>query len=315
MRKRAGLAKLPQIVAAGLVMAGVACEQHPSPGGLAVPAQFGSQQAAAQPSSTQLVTPSSPAAKAAGPSPAPATGNAAEAGASLKPAIQYTYKLVNTWPHDTNAFTQGLLFTNGILFEGTGLAGQSTLRRVELATGKVLQHIALRPEYFGEGLALLGGKLFQLTWKHGKGFVYDAETFRLEREFRYEGEGWGLTTDGVHLILSQGTDRIRFLDPATAEVKRTLRVTHQGQPVTQLNELEYVEGEIFANLWPTEFVARIDPATGHVTGIVDFRGLLSPDERQKTDVLNGIAYDAAEKRLFVTGKWWPKLFEVRLEPK
>lgn len=292
-------------------MAGVACEQHSSPGGLAAPAQLGSQ----QPSSPPLVAPPSPATKASVTSPAPANGTIAQAASAPKPATQYTYKIVNAWPHDTNAFTQGLIFTNGIFFEGTGLAGQSTLRRVELATGKVLQQIALRPEYFGEGLALLGGKLFQLTWKHGKGFVYDAETFRFEREFRYEGEGWGLTTDGVHLILSQGTDRIRFLDPATAEVKRTLRVTHQGQPVTQLNELEFVEGEIFANLWPTETVARIDPATGHVTGIVDFRGLLTPDEGRKTDVLNGIAYDAAEKRLFVTGKWWPKLFEVRLEPK
>jgi len=228
----------------------------------------------------------------------------------------YTYKVVNTWPHDRDAFTQGLVYFDGALLESTGLYGRSSLRRVELNTGRVLQQVTIPPEYFAEGLAALRGKLYQLSWQNQKGFVYDWETFRLEKEFSYEGEGWGLTTDGQSLILSDGTDRIRFLDPETFAVKRSINVSDHGRPVVRLNELEYVKGEIFANVWQTDFIVRINPATGAVAGWIDLGGLLSPADRDATtDVLNGIAYDAAGDRLFVTGKLWPKLFEVRLEPK
>ncbi len=228
----------------------------------------------------------------------------------------YSYRVVNTWPHDRAAFTQGLVYLNGILLESTGLNGRSSLRRVELETGRVLQQAAVPPEYFAEGLAALHGKLYQLTWQNRKGFVYDPETFRLEKEFSYDGEGWGLATDGESLILSDGTDRIRFLDPATFEVKRSIAVSDHGQPVTRLNELEYIKGEIFANVWRTDFIVRIDPATGKVLGVIDLGGLLPMEDRDRTtDVLNGIAYDGAGDRLFVTGKLWPKLFELRLEPK
>jgi len=193
------------------------------------------------------------------------------------------------------------------------LNGQSSLRKVDLMSGKVLKQVKVSTQFFAEGLAALDGKIYQLTWQNQKGFVYDQESFQLEREFTYEGEGWGLTTDGQSLILSDGTDCIRFLDPASFEVKRTINVQARHQPVTHLNELEYIKGEIFANIWVTDEVARIDPATGKVVGVIDFTGLLAPEDRDETtDVLNGIAYDAVNDRLFVTGKRWPKLFEVRL---
>ena len=228
----------------------------------------------------------------------------------------FTYKVANTWPHQRNAFTQGLVFLDGALLESTGLNGQSSLRRVELQTGNVLQRTEVPSEYFAEGLATLDGKLFQLTWQNQKGFIYDLHTFKLEGEFSYPGEGWGLTTDGHWLIMSDGTDQIRFLDPKTFKEDHRINVSANGQPVTRLNELEYVKGEIFANIWTTPYVARIDPATGHVVGFIDFTGLLPQEDRdQTTDVLNGIAYDPAGDRLFVTGKDWPKLFEIRLKPK
>ena len=228
----------------------------------------------------------------------------------------YTYEVLHVWPHERSAFTQGLVFLDGKLLESTGLNGQSTLRRVDLKTGRVAQQVTVPAEYFAEGLAVLGGRAFQLTWQNHKGFVYDLATFRLEKEFAYEGEGWGLATDGHELILSDGTDRIRFLDPATFEVKRTIRVQIQGRPVDRLNELEYIKGEIFANLWGADWIVRLDPATGEVTGVIDFTGLLAAADRSPgTDVLNGIAYDASTDRLFVTGKRWPKLFEVRLKLK
>jgi glutamine cyclotransferase len=187
---------------------------------------------------------------------------------------------------------------------------------VDLETGNSLKHVDVPPEYFGEGLALVGGKLFQLTWQNHKCFVYDLETFQKEKEFTYDGEGWGLTTDGRWLIMSDGTDQIRFLDPATFEEKRRITVLAHGQPVNHLNELEYIKGEIYANVWGTDYVVRVDPATGKLLGVIDFTGLLAPGDRdQNTDVLNGIAYDAAGDRLFVTGKRWPKLFEVRLKLK
>jgi glutaminyl-peptide cyclotransferase len=228
----------------------------------------------------------------------------------------YTYEVVNTYPHDPGAFTQGLVFLDGALLESTGLNGQSSLRKVDLKTGSVLMRVEVPAEYFAEGLAVLDGKLFQLTWQNQKGFVYDLESFKLEKDFSYEGEGWGLTTDGHWLILSDGTDQIRFLDPATFEVKQTIHVLARGRSVNRLNELEYINGEIFANIWGSDYVVRIDPATGKVTGVIDFTGLLAPQDRSfDTDVLNGIAYDAKENRIFITGKKWPKLFEARLKLK
>jgi glutaminyl-peptide cyclotransferase len=228
----------------------------------------------------------------------------------------YGYDVVHVWPHDRGAFTQGLVFLDGVLLESTGLYGQSSLRRVDLETGKVLKTITVPSQYFAEGLAALDGKLYQLTWKNQKCFVYDLETFRQQREFTYPGEGWGLTTDGHSLIMSDGTAQIRFLDPTNFAETRRITVFAHGQPVTNLNELEYVKGEIFANVWLTPAVARIDPASGKVVGAIDFRGLLTREDwTNGTDVLNGIAYDAARDRLFVTGKRWPKLFEVRLKVK
>jgi glutamine cyclotransferase len=244
---------------------------------------------------------------------APTTTNTPVTSPSATP--MYSYEVVHTYPHDPKAFTQGLVFLDGALLESTGLNGQSTLRKVELETGKVLKQVQVPARYFAEGLALLNGKLYQLTWQDGKGFVYDLENFRLEMEFSYAGEGWGLATDGHFLIQSDGTERLRFIDPVTFEVKRTVSVSNQGQPVNRLNELEYIKGEIFANVWGTDLVARIDPATGKVLGIIDFTGLLSPEDRAKTDVLNGLAYDPKADRLFVTGKLWPRLFEVSLRLK
>jgi glutamine cyclotransferase len=229
---------------------------------------------------------------------------------------KYSYEVVSTWPHDHQAFTQGLVFQDGQFLESTGLNGQSSLRRVDLKTGMVIKQIEVPAQYFAEGLAVLKGKVYQLTWQNHKGFVYDLKTFRLESEFAYDGEGWGLTTDGQNLILSDGTSRIRFLDPLNFAVKRTINVTHRTWPVERLNELEYIKGEIFANVWGTDDIARIDPATGVITGVIDLTGLLAVQDRTpETDVLNGIAYDPNGDRLFVTGKRWPKIFEVRLKLK
>jgi glutamine cyclotransferase len=228
----------------------------------------------------------------------------------------YGYEVVNTFPHDSAAFTQGLVFHDGALIESTGLERHSTLRRVELRTGKVLQKVDVPPYFFAEGLTLFGGKLYQLTWKGEKGFVYDPQTFQKTGEFPYEGEGWGLTHDADSLILSDGSDQLRFIDPNSFQVKRTISVNDRGRPVEELNELEYVKGEIYANVWHQNRVARIDPQTGRVVGWVDFAGLLRPGETDDPEaVLNGIAYDERGDRLFVTGKLWPKLFEVRLRQK
>lgn len=231
------------------------------------------------------------------------------------PAVRYTYEVIHVLPHDRGAFTQGLLVRNGNLLESTGIPGRSSLREVELATGRVLKQVPVASPLFAEGLTVIGDRAFQLTWQHQRGFVYDADTFRPLREFNYEGEGWGLATDGKVLVLSDGTSRIRFLDPDTFRVLRTIEVTLEGKPLDQLNELEWINGEIFANVWRTDNVVRIDPATGRVRGVIDFSGLLPAIERDRdTDVLNGIAYDAATGRLFITGKCWPKLYEVRLKP-
>ncbi len=242
--------------------------------------------------------------------------NAASSVAASTPT-EYTYTIVAAHPHDPQAFTQGLVsLGNGLLLEGTGLVGRSSLRRVELTTGRVLKRVNLPAPYFGEGVAVLRDRIYQLTWQHQKGFIYDLATLSPLGEFTYTGEGWGLTTDGTSLILSDGTDTIRYLDPETFRVTRTLAVTRSGQPVARLNELEFIDGQIFANLWQTHSIVRIDPATGRVTGMIDLTGLLpAADRRPDTDVLNGIAYDATTKRLFVTGKNWPRLFEIKLVPK
>jgi len=223
---------------------------------------------------------------------------------------------VNTFPHDPGAFTQGLIYLDGALLESTGMYGESTLRQVELETGKVLKQAEVPRQYFAEGLAELNGKLYQLTWQEHRAFVYDLKTFQLERELPYDGEGWGLTTDGKQLIMSDGTAQLRFIDPNDFSVKRTVSVTEEGHAVPLLNELEMVQGEIFANIWGQGSVVRIDPNTGKVTGRIDFTRLLKTDDYipGRTDVMNGIAYDATKDRLFVTGKRWPKLFEVKIKP-
>ncbi|HVS51112.1 MAG TPA: glutaminyl-peptide cyclotransferase [Opitutaceae bacterium] len=229
----------------------------------------------------------------------------------------YTYEVVRAWPHDRGAFTQGLVWRDGELLESTGLNGESSLREVELESGRILKRVDVAREYFAEGLAVIGGEAYQLTWKNGVGFVYDADTFAREKTFDYTGEGWGLATDGRLLVLSDGTNRIRFLDPRDGfKTVHAIDVTEDGRPVERLNELEFIRGEIFANVWQTDEVVRIDAATGNVRGVVDFSGLLPTTERTpETDVLNGIAYDEKRDRLFVTGKRWPKIFEIRLRTK
>lgn len=228
----------------------------------------------------------------------------------------YGYEVVNTYPHDEQAFTQGLVFQDGEFLESTGLEHRSTLRRVELQTGKVLQKVDVPGYFFAEGMTLFGGKIYQLTWTGMKGFVYDPKTFEKTGEFKYEGEGWGLTHDADSLILSDGTEEIRFLDPNTSAVKRKISVTDAGRPVEELNELEYVKGEIYANVWHDNRIARIDPSDGRVKGWIDLSGLLKPGEVTSEEaVLNGIAYDEQGDRLFVTGKLWPKIFEIKLRQK
>jgi glutaminyl-peptide cyclotransferase len=224
----------------------------------------------------------------------------------------YGYQIVRVYPHDPKAFTQGLQYLDGMLYEGTGQVGQSSIRKVALETGKVLQKRDVPPPHFGEGIAVWKSDLIELTWQTNVAFVYDKKTFEPRRTFKYSGEGWGLTHDATSLIMSDGTDELRVLDPATFAERRRIKVTAAGAPLRNLNELEFVKGEIFANIWQTEYVARIAPDTGTVTAYIDLRGLLTPGERANTDVLNGIAYDAEHDRLFITGKWWPKLFEIRL---
>lgn len=233
---------------------------------------------------------------------------------SKKPIPVYRYRVVNTYPHDPQAFTQGLEYHNGYLYESTGLEGQSTLRKVELRTGRVLQRHRLLPEIFAEGITLFGDRIYQLTWRNGICFVYHRDTFRADIEFRYSGEGWGLTNDGTHLIMSDGSDTLVFRDPATFAEVRRLQVRADGMPVRDLNELEYIEGEIWANVWQTDLIARISPKTGEVVAWVDLSGLLPEADRKNADVLNGIAYDKQNKRIFVTGKLWNKLFEIELVP-
>ena len=229
--------------------------------------------------------------------------------------IFYTYKVVNTYPHDRNAFTQGMVFEDGFLYEGTGLYGSSTLRRIELETGKVLQMRELPSQFFGEGITIYEDKIIQLTWQSNLGFVYDKNTFELQKEFNYPSEGWGITHDEKHLIISDGTSTLRFLDPKTFKVVDQIEVHKHGLLLTSLNELEYIKGKVYANVWKTECIAIIDPKTGKVDGWIELKGLLSlEDYGRPVDVLNGIAYNAKDDRLFVTGKLWPKLFEIDLIP-
>jgi glutaminyl-peptide cyclotransferase len=241
---------------------------------------------------------------------------ASAAAQSAKHTPEYTYRVVNSFPHDASAFTQGLVYYNGLLYEGTGLNGRSSLRKERLETGEVLKQINLAPDVFGEGVAIFGGQVMQLTWQSHVGYVYRLSDFQLLRQFSYPGEGWGLTSNSRELFMSDGTPEIRVLDPQTLVEKRRITVRDGDTPVDQLNELEWVNGEIFANVWQTDRIARISPQTGKVTGWIDLTGLLSPlYHLEPGAVLNGIAYDAANMSLFVTGKLWPKVFEIRVVPK
>ncbi len=241
--------------------------------------------------------------------------------ATSAPVAMYDYEIVKTYPHDPKAFTQGLEFHDGVLYEGTGGDGEnndpffSSLRKVDYATGKVLQKYDLAREYFGEGITILGDKIYQLTWQEMTAFEYDLKDFKLLRELRYTGEGWGLTNDGTNLIMSDGTHVIRFVNPQDFKTVRTIVVNDErGKPVMQLNELEYVKGEIWANIWQTGWIVRIDPATGKLLGRVDMNKLSDEVQAKNphADVLNGIAYDPTGDRLFVTGKLWPSLFEIKV---
>jgi glutamine cyclotransferase len=229
-------------------------------------------------------------------------------------ARRLDYEVVNSYPHDPAAFLQGLLWYQGGFYESTGLYGQSTLRRVEFPSGKILKSISLPAELFGEGLALVGDRLVQLTWKSKRGFVYDRDSFALLREFQYDSEGWGITCDGKYLIMSDGSSKLTYLDPNSFAAVRTLSVTMDGRPIDRLNELEFIEGEIWSNVWQTNLVLRIDPGTGKVASFLNLSGILPASMRTGAeDVLNGIAYDAQRKRIFVSGKLWPRIFEIRVK--
>ncbi len=249
-----------------------------------------SPQAASQPPATQASAPAPP------------------------PDRLYGYEVVKAYPHDRNAFTQGLFWLDGYLYESTGRVDQSGVRKVRLETGEVMQKRDLPAPYFGEGIVNFGGKLHELTWQHQKAFTYDLATFAPQGEWTYTGEGWGLTQDGRQIIMSDGTPDLRFIDPATMKETRRVRVTFQGQPIGNLNELEFIKGEVWANVWMTDVIVRIDPATGYVVGRILLNDLLKPEDRRGSnpDVLNGIAYDAATDRIFVTGKLWPRLYEIRV---
>jgi glutaminyl-peptide cyclotransferase len=247
--------------------------------------------------------------KAAEPAP-PAAEASTEA-----PVPFYTYKVVASYPHDTGAFTEGLFVQDGFLYEATGNVGESSIRKVELATGKVLQKRDIPAPYFGEGIVAWKGQLYELTWQHHKGFKYDLATFAPKGEWSYPGEGWALTTDGQKIFMSDGASEIRILDPDTLAETGRIKVTLSGSPVDQLNELEFIKGEIWANIWMEDRIVRIDPASGKVVGTVFLGGLLNDADRgnSKPDVLNGIAYDAMGDHIYVTGKNWPKLYEIKVE--
>ncbi|HLF10925.1 MAG TPA: glutaminyl-peptide cyclotransferase, partial [Gammaproteobacteria bacterium] len=224
----------------------------------------------------------------------------------------WTFDVVAAYPHDAAAFTQGLAIHAGRMYESTGQYGASSVRRVDVVTGRVEKQRALNERYFGEGIAVFGDRLYQLTWQNQVAIVYDLETFNVLQTFRYSGEGWGLTHDGSHLIVSDGSATLRFYDPSTFEVVKTLAVREGDQPIDQLNELEYIDGEIWSNIWYQDRIARISPSTGEVLGWIDLSSLYPRSARGAEAVLNGIAFDAAADRLFVTGKNWPQLFEIRI---
>ncbi|PON16089.1 glutamine cyclotransferase [Candidatus Entotheonella serta] len=246
-------------------------------------------------------------------SAAAAVPNVSNSPSTTEAPPVYSYRVVRSYPHDRQAFTQGLVYEAGELYEDTGIRGQSSLRRVELETGTVRQQYELPRQYFGEGITLFGDRIIQLTWQSRIGFVYDRGSFQLIQQFSYPTEGWGITHDGSRLIMSDGTANLYFLEPKTFTEIDRLEVRDEHGPVIRLNELEYVRGDLYANVWQTDRIARIDLLTGRVVAWIDLKGLLSVADRlQRVDVLNGIAYDADHDRLFVTGKWWPKLFEIQL---
>lgn len=299
--------------------------------GVFVAMQRGGSDAAPAPTVAPTAAVEHPATATPPPSAAPTTASPADAPLAapdsplVEPAVTplqptiYDYTVVNTYPHDPNAFTQGLVYLDGVFYEGTGLYGRSSLRKVAPDTGEVLQQHDLDESLFGEGIAVLGDEIYQLTWQNGVGFVYDRESFAEKRRFTYATEGWGLTHDGESLIMSDGTPFLYFRDPATLAETRRITVTAGGEPVMRLNELEYIDGKVFANVWQTDYMLRIDPATGVVDAIYDFTGLLAqaPPATAATtpDVLNGVAYDHETDRFFVTGKLWPAVFEVEMHPR
>ena len=243
---------------------------------------------------------------------APTVTNSTEPAVS-DPAPVAGYRIVNSYPHDPRAFTQGLVFADDVLYEGTGLRGHSSLRKVDLKTGNILQIRQLSAQFFGEGITIYGNRIIQLTWRARVGFVYDKKTFQLLDTFNYPTEGWGITHDGRSFIMSDGTSTLYLFDPQTFQEVGRLEVHTRDGPLSRLNELEYVQGEIYANVWKTDRIARISPETGEVVGWIDLEGLVIPEDRsRRIDVLNGIAYDVKNDRLFVTGKLWPKVFEIEL---
>lgn len=242
-----------------------------------------------------------------------AIGNQTSAAPDQR-ARQVSYEVVNSYPHDPTSYTQGFVWADGGFYESSGLYGQSKLRRLEFPSGKVLKQIQIDPELFAEGLTLIEPRLIQLTWKSHRGFVYDKDTFRLLQEFSYDTEGWGLTFDGKNLILSDGSSDLFYLDPQTFKPTKTLPVTMNGEPVRELNELEFIEGEIWANVWQTDLIIRINPSTGQVASFLNLKSILRPSERPGSEaVLNGIAYDPVQKRIFITGKLWPRIFEIKVK--
>lgn len=247
----------------------------------------------------------------AGANSGPTTNSTTPANA---PPAKNGYQIVNIYPHDSGAFTQGLIFADGKLYEGTGQEGRSSLREVDLQSGRVLKKVDVPEPFFAEGITLLNGKIYQLTWQHQIGFIYNAQTLEKTGQFQYSGEGWGITNDGHSLIMSDGSNRIRFLDPDSFRVTKTIAVTDGTTAINELNELEYVNGEIYANIWHDQRIVTIDPQNGRVTGWIDLTGLLQPGAvHDEEAVLNGIAFDQSGNRLFVTGKLWPQLFEIKLK--
>lgn len=246
----------------------------------------------------------------------PATTTTAQSTAAQETLTDYTYRVTATYPHDVGAFTEGLVYDDGFLYESTGLVGHSSLRKEDLETGRVLQSLDVPPPYFGEGITIMGGKVYQLTWQSHTGFIYDQATFKQEGQFGYDTEGWGLTNDGKDLIMSDGTATLYYLNPDSLRVTGRIDVTGIPAVISKplLNELEYVRGEIYANVWLTNYILIINPNTGRVTGLIDLTGIYAPSPPNTDAVLNGIAYDPAGGRLFVTGKLWPHLFQIDIAP-